>query len=97
MYTKYEQNIHRLHAPSETERTTELDYTIGDQIPYCEYWQAVREISDGNELAFILGNQQEAVQYIMGEPSIFTIGEGSQGTDASDWWDWDSEEQQLFI
>ncbi len=97
MYTRYEQNIPGLHSPRQTETTTEFDYPIGEQIPYCEYWKAVREISDGNEFAFVLGNQQLTLQDFMGEPSIFTDGESAQGIDASDWWYWDSEEQQLFI
>ena len=97
MCKKYEQDIHRLHTTSETEGTPECNHPLGEQIPYCIHWETVREISNGDEPSFILGYQQEALQYFMGFPGVFPIRESTQGTDASDWSDWDSGEQQLFI
>ena len=97
MYKKYEQDIHGLYTTYITETTIEFDYPIGCEVPYCEHWKAVWEISDGNELASILGNQQQALQDFMGEPCIFTNGESTQGVDDGYWWYGDSEEQQLFI
>lgn len=84
----YEQSIHGLHPTFETEEPIEFDYTIGTEIPYCEHWQTVWQISDGYEPLVVLGYQRGTLQNTMGFSSVFPIGEGAQGVDAGDWWLW---------
>ena len=84
IHTKYD--IYGFHTTYETEATTELDYPIGEQIPYCEHWETVRQISNGYEPITLLGNQQWPSEYTMGFTSVFTDIESTEGTDECDWW-----------
>ena len=81
-------DVYRLHTPPETEGTTESDYPVHGEVPYCEHWQTVWKVSDGHEPSTILGYKQLSMQDLMGESSIQSSGEGAQGIDASDWWEW---------
>ena len=83
-------DIHGFHTTYQTEATTELDHPIGEQIPYCEHWETVRQIVSRNEPTLVLGNQQWPLQDFMGEPSIFTDFESTEGVDECDWWQWNS-------
>ena len=85
-HTSYD--IYGIHTTYETEGTPELDHPIGEQIPYCEHWKAVREISNGNEPTPVLGHQQWSVQDTMGQPSILNDFESTEGIDECDWWQW---------
>lgn len=84
------EDIHWFHTTPETEGTTEQDYPIGEQIPYCSHWETVRQISNGYEPSVVLGNQQQTLQDIMGFTSIFPDFESTEGVDGSDWWEWNS-------
>ena len=83
-------DIYRLHTSQETEGTTELDHPIGEQIPYCEHWEAVRKIVSRYEPTPVLGNQQWPLQDFVGEPGIFANIESSERIDECDWWQWNS-------
>ena len=83
-------DLYWIYTPQETEGTTEFDHPIGEQIPYCEHWQAVRKVSYGHEPTSLLGYQQWPLQDFMGEPSVFSDFESTEGTDASNWWEWNS-------
>lgn len=81
-------DVYRIYTTQEAERTSELDYPIGEQIPYCKYWEAVRKVTNGNEPTFVLGHQPWTLQDSVGESCIQSDIESSEGTDASDWWEW---------
>jgi len=88
IHTKYD--IHGFHPTYETETTTELDHPIGEQIPYCKYWETVRKVPNGYEPTFVLGNQQWSLQNTLGEPGILTDFKSTEGIDECDWWLWNS-------
>ena len=87
-HTNYD--FYGIYTTYETEGTTEFNHPIGEQIPYCEYWQAVRKVSNGNEPTSILGNQQWSSKDTMGQPGVFSDFESSEGIDECDWWQWNS-------
>lgn len=87
-HTKYD--IHGIYTTQETEGTTELDYPIGEQIPYCVNWQTIWEINGRYEPFIILGNQQWTLHNTMVFPSIFPNIKSTKGIDECDWWEWNS-------
>ena len=88
IHTNYD--LYGIYTTYETETITEFDHPIGEQIPYCEYWETVRKISNGYEPTPILGHQQWPLQDFMGQPGIFANIESSERVDECDWWQWNS-------
>lgn len=88
IHTNYD--IYGFYTTYETERTPELDHPIGEQIPYCKYWKAVREISDGYEPTSLLGYQQWSIEDTVVFASVLSNFESTEGVDECDWWVWNS-------
>mgnify|MGYP003640450665 CR=1 FL=1 len=84
------ENIYRFHTTQETEGASEQDHPLGEQIPYCIYWETVRKISNGNEPSFILGIEQFTKPDPLVCTSILNDFESTEGIDESDWWEWNS-------
>ncbi len=80
------EDIYWFYTPQETEGTTEFDYPIGEQIPYCSHWEAVRKVSNGYEPTSVLGNQQITSKDTMGFTSVLTNFESTEGVNECDWW-----------
>ena len=82
------EDIYWFHTTPEAEGTTECNYPIGEQIPYCSHWTSVRKIFNGNEPSALLGHQPQALQDTMGFTGLFANIESSEGTDECNWWEW---------
>ena len=83
-------DVYGLHTALPTEGDLELDHPLGEQIPYCEHWQTVWQISDGDEFTIVLGDQQWPLHNPVGEPGLFSNIESTEGIDAGHWWEWNS-------
>ena len=85
-HTRYEsEDVHWFHTTSEAEGDNPVDFEIGLEVPYCEYWEAVRQVTTWHESASLLGTERRSLQDTMGEPSILTDFESTEGTDECYW------------
>ena len=81
----FNNDLHRIYSTSETEGDDQWYFVFNSEVPYCVHWQTVWKISGSHEPNALLGYQRWAMQNFVGQPSIQSGDQGSEGTDASYW------------
>ena len=91
------ERIYWLYTTSETERDYSIDTWFNEQVPYCEHWQTVRQVSNGYEPTVVLGDQRQTMQNPLGLACLLSVCEGPQRTIQCDSCVGYCRAEQLFI